>query len=157
MMRSKSSKPHSSGFSLIELLIVVAIIGILAGVIIPAFHSSVRKANEAAAVTAVNTIKIAQAKYAIDHEGHYGTFAELYKSGLLDKRFNNESPHIRGYIFVLTLVDKPQRAAASFQIRANPELSEGLTATGGIFYYSEPDAGVSYSREGPADSDDELL
>src|SRR5690349_3164951 len=107
---------EKTGFTLIELLIAIAIIGILAAVIIPTYHSSIRKANEAAAVTAVNTIKVAQAKYAIDHDGHYATFVELFKAGLLDKRFNAEAPHIRGYIFVLTLVDKPQRTAVSFQI-----------------------------------------
>ena len=35
---------------MIELLIVIAIIGVLAGIAIPTYQSSVRKANEAAAV-----------------------------------------------------------------------------------------------------------
>jgi prepilin-type N-terminal cleavage/methylation domain-containing protein len=148
---------NEKGFTLIELLIVIAIIGILAAAGIGTFLSSVRKANEAAAITLINTIKVAETKYAIDHDGHFGTFSQLFKENYLDKRFKDDSPHVRGYVFVLSLVDKPQRAAASFQLRANPELSEGIGATGNVFYYSEPDAGVSYSREGPADEDDELL
>jgi prepilin-type N-terminal cleavage/methylation domain-containing protein len=156
-MRNKNSESYASGFTLIELLIVVAIIGILAAVIIPIYHSSIRKANEASAVTTVNAIKTAEAKYVMDHQGRYGTFSQLVSAGYLDRRFNVDQPHIRGYIFILTLIDKPERAAVTFQLKANPEVSEGSAATGGIFYYSEPDAGVTYSREGPADEDDELL
>jgi len=140
-----------------ELLIVTAIIGILAAVIIPTFQGALRKANEASAVTTINAIKVAEAKYLTDHEGHYGTFDQLFKEGYLDKRFNLEKPHLKGYVFSLTLIDKPQRSAVLFQLSAVPELAEGMGATGSVFYYSEPDAGIFYSREGPADTDDKLL
>jgi Tfp pilus assembly protein PilE len=129
----------------------------LAAVVIPTYQSSIRKANEASAVTTVNTIKIAEAKYAIDHQGHYGTFSQLFSDGYVDKRFNTEKPQVRGYIFVLTLVDKNERAAVSYQLNANPESAEGIGATGKIFYYSEPDAGIFVNRDGVADADDEIL
>ena len=150
-------KSNSRGFTLIELLIAIAIIGILAAIIIPAYKGSIRKANEAAAAAAVNTIKIAEAKYSIDHNGQYGTFAQLFAEDYLDKRFNTDQPHVRGYIFMLTLIDNPQKPAVSFHLNANPEISNGVGATGKIFYYSEPDAGIFASKEGPASSDDELL
>jgi len=150
-------KSNSRGFTLIELLIAIAIIGILAAIIIPTYKGSIRKANEAAAVAAVNAIKIAEAKYAIDHNGQYGKFCQLFAEAYLDKRFNTDQPHVRGYIFVLTLIDKPEKAAVSFQINANPEISEGVGATGKIFYYSEPDAGIYANEERPASSDDDLL
>ena len=54
-------KSNSRGFTLIELLIAIAIIGILAAIIIPTYKGSIRKANEAAAVTTINTIKTAEA------------------------------------------------------------------------------------------------
>lgn len=62
------------GFSLIELLIVVAIIGIIVSIVVPAYQGSVRKANEASAVGTLNAIRVAQAKYVVDHKGQYGTF-----------------------------------------------------------------------------------
>jgi prepilin-type N-terminal cleavage/methylation domain len=133
-------KSNSRGFTLIELLIAIAIIGILAAIIIPTYKGSIRKANEAAAVTTINTIKTAEAKFMIDHKG-YGTFSELFAEGYLDKRFNTDRPAVRGYIFILTLIDKPQRAAVSFQLNANPEIKDGVGATGKIFYYYSPTLG----------------
>jgi prepilin-type N-terminal cleavage/methylation domain-containing protein len=156
-MKPRELRPALKGFTLIELLIAIAIIGILAGILIPTFKSSIRKANEAAAVAAINAIKVAEAKYVVDHRGAYGTFVQLVAEGYLDKRFTVERPHIRGYVFAITLIDMPGRPAANFKINANPESAEGISATGRIFYYSEPDAPIFYSRDGPASSDDEVL
>jgi hypothetical protein len=81
----------------------------------------------------------------------------LVAEGYLDKRFTVERPHIRGYVFAITLIDMPEKPAATFKINANPESAEGISATGRIFYYSEPDAPIFYSKDGPASSDDEVL
>ena len=145
------------GFTLIELLIVIAIIGIVAGIAIPTYHSSVRKANEAAAVTTLNAIKVAQAKYVVDHKGHYGTFRELFEEGYLDKRFNYDQPHLRGYIFTITLVPKTEKQAANFATNADPEQSQGITATGRNFYYTDPENGICFSKTGPATAADDTL
>jgi prepilin-type N-terminal cleavage/methylation domain-containing protein len=145
------------GFTLIELLIVIAIIGILATVVTTQFIGSTRKANEAAAVTTLNSIKVAQARYMIEHRGKYGTFAQLFDEGFLDKRFRVESPHIQGYVFTITLIDINDKQAAMFHITAIPEISEGVAATGKIFYFTQPDSGITFSKTGPATADDELL
>jgi prepilin-type N-terminal cleavage/methylation domain-containing protein len=145
------------GFTLIELLIVIAIIGILVGVGVPLYKSSIRKANEAAAVTTLSAIRVAQAKYVVDHKGQYGTFRELFEEGYLDKRFNYEQPHERGYVFVITLNPKSEDKAASFSVNANPEQSSGIGATGKNFYYIDPESGICFSHVGPATAADDTL
>lgn len=154
---SVSRKRSGKGFTLIELLIVIAIIGIMAGVAIPLYKSSVRKANEAAAVSTLSAIRVAQAKYVIDHKGNYGTFRQLFDEGYLDKRFNYDQPHERGYVFVITLVPKAEGKAATFGVNANPEQSTGLGATGKNFYYVDPESGICFSTTGPATAADDTL
>lgn len=74
-----------SGFTLIELMIVVAIIAIIASIAIPKLLSARLSANEAAAVSTLRSITSAQAQVqssgAIDGDGdgagEYGYFAEL--------------------------------------------------------------------------------
>lgn len=153
----KALAARRKGFSLIELLIVIAIIGILVGVGVPLYKSSIRKANEAAAVSTLSAIRIAEAKYVIDHKGQCGTFRELFEEGHLDKRFNSEQPHERGYIFVITLVPRSKDKAASFSVNANPEQSQGIGATGRNFYYVDPESGICFSNAGPATAADETL
>ena len=145
------------GFTLIELLIVIAIIGIIAAIVIPQFQGSIRKANEAAAVATLNSIKLAQAKFVIDHPGRYATFRELFEEGYLDKRFNSDKPNLRGYIFTITVVQRSAKQAATFSANADPEQSEGITATGRNFYYTDPENGICVSRTGPASAADESL
>lgn len=148
---------RAKGFTLIELLIVIAIIGVLVAIVVPTYQSSVRKANEAAAVTTLNAIRVAQAKYVVDHKGEYGTFRQLFEEGYLDKRFNFDEPHNRGYVFVITLVPRSEGRAATFSVNANPEQSAGIGATGRNFYYIDPESGICFSKTGPATAADETL
>jgi prepilin-type N-terminal cleavage/methylation domain-containing protein len=156
-VQAQTGPSRTSGFTLIELLIVIAIIGVMAGIAFPLFKSSVRKANEAAAVSALGAIRVAQAKYVIDHKGQYGTFRELVEEGYLDKRFNADQPHERGYVFVITLIPKSEGKVATFKVNANPEQSTGLGATGKNFYYVDPESGICFSTTGPASAADDTL
>ena len=59
------------GFTLIELMIVVAIIGILAAVALPKFAGLVEKSREASTKAAINSIQSAISIYYGDMEGAY--------------------------------------------------------------------------------------
>ncbi len=55
-------KKQRLGFTLIELMIVVAVVGILAAIAYPSYQDSVRKGNRAEAITALYGIQLAQEK-----------------------------------------------------------------------------------------------
>jgi prepilin-type N-terminal cleavage/methylation domain-containing protein len=148
---------RANGFTLIELIITIAIIGILVAIIVPTFKSSVRKANEASAVSSLNAIKVAQVKYTSDHKEQYATFKQLFEEGYLDRRFSEDQPHHRGYVFIITLTPKSEGKAASYSINANPEQWDGVGATGRNFYYTDADNPISFARERPATTTDDIL
>src|SRR5438552_4071057 len=87
------------GFSLLELLIVVAIILIIATIAIPSLLRSRQAANESAAVADLRTINTAQITYLSSAQGNYGNITQLMGAGLLDSRFAGV---MSGYNFSVT-------------------------------------------------------
>ena len=66
---ARTSEDH--GFTLIEVLVVVLIIGILAAIAIPNFLNQTSKARDGAAKVLVRTAETAAESYATDHSGAY--------------------------------------------------------------------------------------
>ncbi|HET8547072.1 MAG TPA: prepilin-type N-terminal cleavage/methylation domain-containing protein [Bryobacteraceae bacterium] len=75
-MHSRSSR-RQRGFSLIELLIVVAIVLILAAVAVPKLNQNRMLANETAAVQQIQTIHKAQVQYQSQFNRFANSLAEL--------------------------------------------------------------------------------
>ena len=141
------ARKSQRGFSLIELMIVIAIIGILIGVGIAGYRSAIKAANEAAAVKTLRSIQEQQMLYFnARHRSTFGTFEELRKENLLDSRFDGTTPVVDGYVYTMKVIPKSTTQQPGYTINADPQVATGVGATGKNHYYVDSDTNTIHSN-----------
>ena len=149
------------GFSLIELLIVVAIILIIAAIAIPNFMRARIAANEASAVSSCRTINSAQINYnSYYQQGFSSTLAQLGppSSGQADINQADMIDDVlasgvkSGYSFVYSPANLTNGRYDAYLLNANPTVPQ---RSGSRYFYTDPSGmiRVAYGADaGPSDS-----
>lgn len=156
-MKALSKK---SGFTLIELMIVVAIIAIIAAIAIPNLLRSRMSANEAGAAGAMRTISTGEVAFQTaafvdtdtDGVGDYGSLAELADPDgagatppFIDQVLGNGQKH--GYVFTVAVTNGTATTMPAYTCTATPAAAG---RTGYRQYFVDESGVIRFTADGSA-------
>lgn len=114
---------REQGFSLIELLIVVAIIAIIAAIAVPSMLSARMAANESSAIQGCRTVGSAEIAYSAVNNQNYCALAALQAGGFVDSRFTGGNG-FNGYHYLDAAVNGAAVAPGGFGVTATPNAAD---------------------------------
>jgi prepilin-type N-terminal cleavage/methylation domain-containing protein len=159
-------KRKQKGFSLIELLIVVAIILILAAIAIPNLIQSKMTANEASSVQTLRDINTAESVYSVQFGAGFspdlpslgGTSGTVTPSNaLLIPDPVAQAPNTKdGFVFTyaVTAANGPNGTPSNYSVNANP-ITPGTS--GRRWFYTDETFVIHFNTTSPATANDPAI
>ena len=129
-----ASRAREGGFSLIELLIAVVLVGILLAVALPTFNNSQRKSRRSDAFAALSAVQLAQERWRSNHTT-YGATADVLPnttstSGYYSLSVRGDSNTATGYIALASAVSGTSQAADTNCVLMAVRMSDGTISYG---------------------------
>ena len=121
-------RPFESGFSMLEMVFSLSVVGILSSIAYPAFSSTLAAARRSDALVALMTVQTAQERFRANHEA-YGELSELNLGGTSAAGHYDivvESASPSGYSVRAAAVGAQRRDTACQQLRLT---MDGLNLT----------------------------
>ncbi|CCQ09609.1 Type IV pilus biogenesis protein PilE [Pseudoalteromonas luteoviolacea B = ATCC 29581] len=98
----RKNKLSAGGFSLIELMVTIAIVGILASIAYPSYEQYVKRAARAEAMAALLDAANRQEQYFVDNRAYTTDLAKLAISSTTENGYFTLATTVTGNTFVVT-------------------------------------------------------
>jgi type IV pilus assembly protein PilE len=119
---------RDSGFTLIELMIVIVIVAVLMGIALPAYQDQIRRGHRAAAKAEMMEIASRQEQYLLANRSYVGGVADVEATGITEFSYTLPADVATRYTFGLST--SGGLGAPYFTISALPKLNGPQAADG---------------------------
>lgn len=127
LKRHKSGRLRAAGFNLVELMVVVAIVGTLLAIALPAYNQSIRKSRRTEAKTALLDLAGREERY-------YNTNNNVYTATPANLGYTTFAAVGSGYYAVTVTANPAGLPAPSYLITAAPITTDQLKDTACLYY-----------------------